>query len=101
MKVNFNRPFTDPFGNILTDKEGKPQMINRVLGLELFNLGDLDKQPLTQAQKYMAYTLSVKLANATEETDLTQEEADFIDNVASLVYKAGAYGCIKQILNGN
>lgn len=99
MKANFNQPFCDPFGNPLRDKEGNVQMINRVLGLELFNLGDLDKQPLTQEEKYMAYTLSVKLANSADDIDLTKEEADFIDRVASSVYKAGAYGNIKSILN--
>lgn len=100
MQADFNRSFTDPFGNPIADREGRPQMINKILGLELFNLGDLGKEPLSQEQKYMAYTLSLRLANATGPVEISPEEAQFIDQVAARAYKAGAYGNIKSILNG-
>lgn len=100
MKVNFNRPFKDPFGNVITDKNLEPKMINKELGLELFNLGSIGNEPLTQEQKYMAYSLSMKLANSDGDIELESKEIEFIDEVAARTYKAGAYGNIKSILNG-
>lgn len=100
MKTDFNRPFKDLFGNDVTDKNGKPVMIGRSLGLQLFNLGEMNGKTLTPEEKYMAYTLSVRLANK-EEIELSKEEADFISKVAAQFYTAGAYGNIKDILTQN
>lgn len=98
MKVNFNQPFKDPFGNPLIDKDGKTTMINKNLGLALFNLGG-EKCPLPPDQKYMAFTLSVKLANASGEVEISEEEAQFIDLMASKIYMAGPYGNIKLLIS--
>lgn len=97
MKANFNRPFTDVFGAPVLSKAGQPEMINRHLGFILFNIGD-DNHPLNAQEKFLAYTLSMKIANAPGEIEISQEEADFIDRVASQAYAAGAYGNIKSII---
>lgn len=98
MKINFNQPFKDFLGEAVIGKDGKPMMINRVLGLQLFNLSELKGNPLTPDQKYRAYTLSVKLANEPGEIEFSPEEIEFIDQVSSEVYSAGAYGNIKELL---
>lgn len=98
MRVNFKEPFRDLFGEPIKDREGKELEIGKTLGLELFNLADLNKVPLTQEQKYMAYTLSVKIANADGEVEISEKEAKFIDHVASAVFKAGAYGNVVRVL---
>lgn len=98
MKVNFNQPFRDLFGHAIKDRDGKEMIIGRALGLELFNLGDLGKEPLSQEEKYMAYALSVRMANSEGEIEISEAEATFIDRVAANTYKAGAYGNIKELI---
>ena len=98
MKVNFNHTFKDPFGNDLTDNEGKPQMINRSLGFELFNLGDLGTAPMSQEEKFMAYNLSMRIANSTGDIEISNEEAEFLCKIACRVYRPGAFGIIKSLI---
>lgn len=97
MKVNFNQPFIDLYGEPMTEN-GKPSLIKKTLGLLLFNLGDQNKPAFTQDEKYMAYTLSIRLANSEDEIEISEEEARFIDQVAAASFRAGAYGNIRKLL---
>lgn len=96
MKVNFNQPYTDPFGNPMLEN-GKPVVIRKSLGINLFYVND-KILPLNPEQKFLAYTLSVKIANAEEAVELTAEEAELIDKVAAKTLPAGYYGNIKSLI---
>lgn len=97
MKINFNVPYTDPFGNPMLEN-GKPVVIRKSLGMNLFYVND-KIMPLNPEQKFMAYTLSVKIANAEAEIEVSKEEAELIDKVAGWTLPAGYYGNIKSLLN--
>lgn len=97
MKVNFNQKFKDFYGNEVEEKNGL-STIGKSLGFNLYNLPD-KLIPLNAQQKFLAFSLSVKIANATEEVEISQEEADLIDGVAAVVYFPGYYGQVKQLLN--
>lgn len=96
MKVNFRQPFKDLFGNPMLE-DGKEMMINESLGFNLFYITD-KIVPLNAKEKYIAYTLAVKLTNKEIDLEITPEEADVIDKVAARVYNAGAYGNIRSLL---
>lgn len=98
MKVNFNQPFLDPFGNpCFEEGASKPTIVSRNFGMILYNVGD--KQiVLTPEEKYLAFKISVKIANAEGEVEISQEEANLIDKIASRIYSAGAYGFIKNLI---
>lgn len=97
MKVNFNIPFRDFLGKEVAVSDHLPT-IGKSLGFNLFNIPD-KVVSLSAEQKFTAYTLAVKLANAEAEAEITPQEAEVIDMVASKVYFPGYYGQVKQLLN--
>lgn len=97
MKLNFNQPFKDMHGNPHLEG-GKPAIIGKHLGFQLYNAND-KLWPMKPEEKYMAYCLSVKIGNAEGEVEISPEEAQLIDRVASRTLTAGAYGNIKDLLN--
>lgn len=98
MKVNFNQPIKDPFGNAVTDEFHKPQTIGRILATGLFNAKQLKGMPLTPEQKFLAYNLSTKIANADNEIEITVEDAQFIKNLSADIFMAGVYGNIVNLI---
>lgn len=98
MKTNLNIPFTDMFGNP-AKIDGKSSTVGHQIAFMLFNLGEISSRPLTPDEKFRAYTLSVKIANADSEVELSKEDADFIIRAAGSSFAAGAYGQIKELLS--
>ena len=96
MKVNFNTPFSDCFGNKIEGKNIAGQIC-----LFLFNLSTMSGSPVPAEKKYMAYSLCNRISKSPEEVELTTEEASFIKEVSSEVMSAGAYGQIADIIEGN
>lgn len=106
MKVNFKIPFADCFGNTVMRKtwEGgkeadEPVMVWHELAVQLFNASTSGQAPLDAAQKYMAYTLSRRIAASPDAVDLTPEEAALLKMLSSTSFSAGAYGQIADILD--
>ena len=103
MKVNFNKEFVDCFGNpIMEKKNGQdvPLKVRERLALSLFNLSTLGGHPLSQEEKYTAYSLSKRIACTPSEVELSTEEASFLKRVCAELLSAGAYGLICDIIEG-
>ena len=93
MIVNFNTPFVDCFNKPIDDKT-----IGETLALRLFNASTIEGKQMTAEQKYMAHTLSRRIATECESVRLTAEEAAFIKAFAVDIYNAGAYGQIVDLI---
>lgn len=100
MKVNFNIPFKDVFGNPVLE-HGKPLIIGKHLGFHLYNISEIDNQTLSPQEKFETYSLAVKIANADAGLEISKEEAELIEKVASLVFSAGAYANVKLLLTNS
>ena len=92
MKVNFNQSFKDFKGNEIG------LMISDEIGKVLFNLSTSNKTPLSADEKYMAYKLCNKVCNG--ETEVSAEESAFILRVSGEYLTAGAYGQIRDLIEG-
>lgn len=100
IKVNFNVPFKDVFGNPVLEN-GKPLIVGKHLGFNLYNVSEIDGKPLSPEEKFNSYSLAVKIANADKEIELSRDEATLIDKVASQVFSAGAYANVKFLIKKN
>ena len=98
MKVNFNRPFTDFKGQAMCEN-GTPLMMSEGIGRELFQLGRSEHR--SAEDKYMAYKLCNRISSASGDVDLTAEEGAFIVDVCAGSLTAGAYGQVKDLIDGN
>ena len=92
MKVKFNQSFKDFKGNEIG------VMISDEIGKVLFNLSTSNKTPLSADEKYMAYKLCNKVCS--EDADISAEEASFILRVVGEYLTAGAYGQIRDLIEG-
>lgn len=101
MKVNFNQPIKDPFGNVVLDEHDNPQSIGKILATGLFNAKQIKGMPLTPEQKFNAFNLSTKIANAKGEVEISVEEAQFIKSVSAEIFMAGVYGNIVNVIENN
>lgn len=103
MKVNFNNEFVDCFGKTITEKKNgqeTPLQIWESLARALFNLSILEGKPVSQDEKYTAYSLSKRIAGNPSEVELTTEEASFLKRVCAEQLSAGAYGIVADIVEG-
>lgn len=93
MKVNFNQSFKDFKGKAIGVS------IADEIGKVMFNLSATRDTPLTVNEKYMAYKLSLKMAREGE-TEINVDEASFIVKVCGEYLTAGAYGQVKDLIEG-
>lgn len=93
MKVNFNQSFKDFKG------KGIGVMISDEIGKILFNVSSSGNSPLTSDEKYMAYKLCNRISQGGE-TELTSEEAAFVVKVCGEYLTAGAYGQVRDLIEG-
>ena len=104
MIVNFKKNFVDSFGCPITEvKNGviTAQEIRRFLAATLFSLSSLNKEPLSKDNKYMAYSLSKRIAENPVAVECTTEEASFIKDVCAEKLNAGAYGQVVDLIENN
>lgn len=99
MKVIFNKPFKDYKGNDVV-AGGKPVMISDEIGRILFGLSTSGNVPLNADEKYLAYKLCSRISGTDEAIDITAEEGAFIVKVCGEMLTAGAYGQIRDLING-
>ena len=103
MKVNFNKEFVDCFGKTITEKRNGHDVPSRIwesLARALFNLSVLGGTPVSQDEKYTAYSLSKRIAGNPTEVELSTEEASFLKRVCAEQLSAGAYGIVADIVEG-
>lgn len=103
MKVNFEKEFVDCFGKTITEKingQETPLQIWKSLARTMFNLSLLGGVPVSQDEKYTAYSLSKRIAGNPSEVELTTEEASFLKRVCAEQLSAGAYGIVADIVEG-
>ena len=103
MEVNFNHDYKDCFGNKILEensKESIPKAIWRHLAFSLFNLSSVGPEALDGKDKYMAYSLSYRIAENPESVEMTTEEASFLKKVCACLLSAGAYGQVEDIIEG-
>lgn len=104
MKINFKKDFVDCFGNPIEENvNGNVVHVNvaRKLAASLFSISNVEGKPLTGDEKYMAYSISCRMANTPESVELTTEEATFLKKVCSELLSAGAYGQLYDLIEGN
>jgi len=97
MKINFNKNVVDYKGMPLIENGTKVSIKETICkflflgnGIEGNNSGD---------EKYTAYKLMVKIANGSNEVEITDKESLLIKKVCSASLNAGAYGQIVELLN--
>lgn len=103
MKVNFKQEFVDCFGKTITEKKNgqeTPLQIWESLARTMFNLSLLGGAPVSQDEKYTAYSLSKRIAGNPSEVELTTEETSFLKRVCTEQLSAGAYGIVADIVEG-
>ena len=93
MKANFNRNFKDFRG---TEIPG--ESIAQTVAESLFNHGA--GNPAPENEKRMAYNLSRRIFLSEGDTEITAEEAAFIERVCSEKLTAGGYGQIYELIEG-
>lgn len=98
MKVNFNQPLLDPFGKKVTDENNHPSTIGKLVATCLYNAKHIKGVPLTPEQKFSAFNLSMKIANAKGEVEITLEEAQLIKSLSAECFMAGVYGNILRLI---
>ena len=92
MKVNFNQSFKDFKGKEIG------VMISDEIGKVLFNMSTSNNTPLSAEEKYMAYKLCNKVCS--DDVELSTEEAAFIIRAVGEYLTAGAYGQIRDLIEG-
>lgn len=97
MKVNFNRSFTDCFGQELSEKKNVAEQ----LGMFLFNLSSLGGSPLSGERKYTAYSLCRRICSNPDVVEMSTEEASFLKEVCAEVFSSGAYGQVVDLIECN
>lgn len=96
MKVNLNQAFKDFKGNdILVG--GKAALLSEEIGKTLYMYGVESKA--SADEKYMAYKLCNRIM-ASDIVELTLDEASFIVRICGERFSAGAYGQIRELLEG-
>ena len=102
MKVNFNQPFVDCFGNeVINEKTGKGTNIAESLCLVIFNLNGVGGVPLPPDKKYALHKICQKIACSPGEVELTTEEGTLLKEIAAESYSCGAYGQVADIIENN
>lgn len=104
MRINLKKCFVDIFGNPVIEKRGQesaPQEMWRLLAMSLFSLSSLGGRPLAKEQKYMAYSMSRRMAESPASFECTAEEAAFLKDVCSETLSAGAYGQVVDLIESN
>ena len=93
MRVDFSKSFKDFKGKALGISMADE------IGKILFNVGLSGNAPLTSEQKYMAYKLCNRM-QAGGEVELTSEEAVFLLKICGETLTAGAYGQVRDLIEG-
>lgn len=98
MKINFNQPVRDYRGQALISG-GKVEMLNDHVGQTMYMAHMVSGHELTPDEKYMAYKICSKMQSA-EPVDISMEEGAFILKVCGVALVAGAYGQLKDLIEG-
>ena len=93
MKVNFNKNFKDFRGTELPGES-----IAHTVAEALFNHGT--GTPAPESEKRMAYNLSRRIFLSEGDTEITAEEAAFIERVCAEKLTAGGYGQVYELIEG-
>ncbi len=97
MRVNFNQPFRDCYGNGIDAEKS----IGDALCVQLFSVSKIGGRDLSADEKYMAYKLCKRIAGREVDVEISAEEAAFIKQLAAQIYSAGAYGQIVDLIENN
>lgn len=98
MKINFNIPVKDYKGQALVSN-GKVQMLNDHVGQAMYMVHSVGGNSLTPDEKYMAYKICNKMQSQNE-IELNSEECAFIIKVCGESLISGAYGQIRELIEG-
>lgn len=98
MKINFNQPVKDYKGQALVSN-GKVQMLNDHIGQALYMVHSTGGNQLSPDEKYMAYKICNKM-QSEEPIEITTEEGAFIIKVCGETLISGAYGQIRELIEG-
>lgn len=102
MKLNFDKTFTDCFGNeVVNEKTGKATNIAESLCMVIFNLNSVGGVPLPPAKKYDLHKISRKIAAEPGAVEISTEEGTLLKEVAAEAYSCGAYGQVVDIIENN
>jgi hypothetical protein len=94
MKVDFKTE--------LKGHDGKPVgRMDEQLRTVLFSIDGGERLPLSADEKYLAYRIGKRLLEEGGKIELTLEEAAFLKRIGAVAFRAGAYGQLVDLLEGN
>lgn len=94
METNFNQPFKDYKGNPFAGTN----MADEVCKV-LFTVG-LGNDQATADDKYMAYKLCNRIMQHPEKVELSADEMAYLIRLCGEKLSAGAYGQVKDLVEG-
>lgn len=97
MKRNFKVAIKNYRGEVMVDRDKKPQMVNEILGLHLFN-GSNNSVKSDEESMKRAYNLSVQMHANPESVECTTEDLALIKQVAKASLVPGVYCQIVSLL---
>lgn len=101
MKVNFNRPIVGFDRKPLQKKSGEEIRMDEEVCLHLYNANTMKGVPLSDEQKYKAYSLCMRISDNPSSIEITTEEGTLIKGICHEKMSAGAYGQVVDAIENN
>lgn len=101
MKVNFNRPIVGFDRQPLLNKSGETILMNEEVCLHLYNANTMKGVPLSDEQKYKAYSLCMRISGHPESVEISTEEGTLIKSICYEKMSAGAYGQVVDVIEND
>lgn len=98
MRVNFNKPIVGFDKKPLLKPNGEKIQMKDEVCLHLFNANQLKGVPLSDEQKYNAYSLCMRISENPESVEMTTEDGTLIKGICYEKMSAGAYGQVIDVI---
>lgn len=85
----------------LLKKNGEEIQMQDEVCLHLFNANQLKGVPLSDEQKYRAYSLCMRISENPESVEMTTEDGTLIKGICYEKMSAGAYGQVVDAIETN
>lgn len=101
MKVNLKRPIVGFDRQPLLKKSGETILMSDEVCLHLFNANTMKGVPLSDKQKYTAYSLCMRISADPEIVEMSTEEGTLIKALCHEKMSAGAYGQVVDVIEND
>lgn len=98
MNVNLKKAIVGFDGKPLLKKNGDEILMNDEICMHLYNASQLKGVPLSEEQKYKAYSLCMRISKNPSDVEITTEEGTLIKGICHEKMSAGAYGQVVDVI---